>query len=399
MFGLFLIFLLKIYKEKGIDKELLTHPISIIILLQLVWFVVTTFTSSMFLVSFKSTLARFTFIGVFYFLLISIFSNLKNIKKFMWLYMIPLTVVIFYTISTHAAAGFTKQAAHVAMTPFYNDHTAYAAAICFYIPILFAFIFEKDTTKKQKFYSTIFLIIFLVATVLSYTRAAWVGLIAAFACYFIYLFRIKTILVYLAFITFVSALYFYQDDIIMKLDRNDEVSSTDYASHVQSIGNVSSDDSNVERLNRWACAMRMYNDRPYFGFGPGTFMFQYGSYQKYSERSGISTNFGTGGSSHSEYLGPLSEQGLTGMILTLVMIIVILHTSSNFIKRTKNKSHSALMKGLILGLVVYWIHGIMNYFLDTEKASVIYWGFIAAVVALDLYSKKEEKLIEQSTSK
>jgi uncharacterized membrane protein len=57
------------------------------------------------------------------------------------------------------------------------------------------------------------------------------------------------------------------------------------------------------------------------------------------------------------------------------------------------------MKGLILGLVVYWIHGIMNYFLDTEKVSVIYWGFIAAVVALDLYSKKEEKLIEQSTSK
>ncbi|MBK7887087.1 MAG: O-antigen ligase family protein [Bacteroidetes bacterium] len=98
----------------------------------------------------------------------------------------------------------------------------------------------------------------------------------------------------------------------MQLESNDQVSSDDYASHVQSIGNISSDDSNIERLNRWACALRMFQDRPVLGFGPGTYMFKYGSYQKFSERSGISTNFAEGGGSHSEYLGPLIRAGLYG---------------------------------------------------------------------------------------
>jgi O-antigen ligase len=223
--------------------------------------------------------------------------------------------------------------------------------------------------------------------------------VAAIAVYGVLKLRIKFGWVLLTLFAALSYGIAQQDQIMYSLEANKQGSSDDIEGHVKSVSNVTTDPSNLERINRWKCAGRMVSERPWFGFGPGTYMFQYGSYQKYSERSGISTNFGTGGSSHSEYLGPLSEQGLTGMILTLVMIIVILHTSSNFIKRTKNKSHSALMKGLILGLVVYWIHGIMNYFLDTEKASVIYWGFIAAVVALDLYSKKEEKLIEQSTSK
>jgi O-antigen ligase len=134
----------------------------------------------------------------------------------------------------------------------------------------------------------------------------------------------------------------------------------------------------------------MFNAKPYFGYGPGTYMFQYGQYQKYSERSGISTNFGTGGSSHSEYLGPLSEQGFLGLILNILMIIIIIHTASSFIKRSSNTNQVVLMKGLILGLISYWIHGFMNYFLDTEKASVPYWGFIAAIVALDIYNRKTE---------
>jgi len=38
-----------------------------------------------------------------------------------------------------------------------------------------------------------------------------------------------------------------------------------------------------------------------------------------------------------------------------------------------------------LGLVTYFIHGVLNNYLDTDKASVPFWGFIAVMVAIDLY--------------
>ena len=43
-----------------------------------------------------------------------------------------------------------------------------------------------------------------------------------------------------------------------------------------------------------------------------------------------------------------------------------------------------------LSLLTYYIHGVFNNFLDTDKLSVPFWAFTAAVVALDLYSDKSE---------
>ena len=39
---------------------------------------------------------------------------------------------------------------------------------------------------------------------------------------------------------------------------------------------------------------------------------------------------------------------------------------------------------LILGLVTYYLHGGLNNFLDTDKASVPFWAFTAMIVLLDL---------------
>jgi putative inorganic carbon (HCO3(-)) transporter len=44
--------------------------------------------------------------------------------------------------------------------------------------------------------------------------------------------------------------------------------------------------------------------------------------------------------------------------------------------------------GILLGLITYFIHGAMNNFLDTDKASVPFWGFVAILVALDVYHNK-----------
>ena len=43
-----------------------------------------------------------------------------------------------------------------------------------------------------------------------------------------------------------------------------------------------------------------------------------------------------------------------------------------------------LMICMFLGLVTYFIHGILNNYLDTDKATVPVWGMTAAIVMLDL---------------
>ncbi len=396
MFGLFIIFWLKVFLEGGLDRRILKHPVTIVIILHMAWYAVTTITSSMPLVSFKSTLARYCYISVFYFMLLYLFSKREKIIQFIWVYLIPLLLVIVYTISTHAMGGFSEEAAHTARVPFYNDHTAYAAVLSFFIPVILGFAIDKDTSKKARNAAWIVFLILLLATILSYTRAAWVGLVAALGCSLVFFLRIKSGIVYAGFGMLILLAFLFRTQITMQLESNEEVSSDDYASHVQSIGNISSDDSNIERLNRWACALRMFANRPLLGYGPGTYMFKYGAYQKYSERSGISTNFAEGGGSHSEYLGPMAEQGVLGPLLVILLIIVTVQTTANYLKKTSSKSNRILARSVLLGLVTYWVHGVLNYFLDTEKASVPYWGFIAILVALQLYDYKENASVTKA---
>ena len=196
MFGLFLLFWFKVFVDGGLDRKVIRHPVTIFILLHLAWMVFTTFTSTLFVVSFKSMLARFCYVTVSYFMFLYIFMEYGKIKKFLWLYLSMLIAVIFYTLYIHSTWNWNEEGAHIAMVPFYNDHTSYAAAIAFFIPVVIAFISMKDNPPNVRTLSITVLVILAVAIVLSYTRASWVGLLGAFICWMAFVVRIKTVLVY-----------------------------------------------------------------------------------------------------------------------------------------------------------------------------------------------------------
>jgi len=153
--------------------------------------------------------------------------------------------------------------------------------------------------------------------------------------------------------------------------------------------NISSDASNLERINRWSCAIRMFEDKPVFGWGPGTYMFNYAAYQLTADRTIISTNSADGGNAHSEYLGPLAESGVLGMISMLVLITVVIYTAVHTYTRSNDKRIKTIVMSALLGLITYYMHGVMNNFLDTDKLSLPFWGFSAIIVALDIYTRKE----------
>ncbi len=396
LFGVLLIFIVRLLYQNEYDKNILKHPLTVIIILDLVWIFITSLTSQVPLVSFKFLIARLWFVIPFYFLGVVLFKRIKNIRAFIWLYAIALLIVIFYTINNHSQWGFDEQAGHWVMEPFYNDHTAYGAILALFIPIFLGFSLSRAYSKTYRFISLIVFLILLVAIVLSFSRAAWISLAFAFCIYLLIAFRIKMKYVVLVLAVLIGTFLLFQNEIFDRLEKNKQGSSADLMEHLQSISNISTDDSNLERINRWQSALRMFADRPLLGFGPGTYQFEYAPYQHSEEKTLISTNFGDKGNAHSEYIGPLAERGFPGFILTMLILIFTIITGVRVHKKAKEKEVKLLSLVVLLSLITYFMHGTLNNFLDTDKASIPFWGFIAILVSLDLYYLKgDEKKSEE----
>jgi O-antigen ligase len=389
LFGILLIFIMKYILTGQFDRNIMKHPVTLAIYFSLFWILVTSLTSTMPIVSIKFFLSRLWFVVGFYLITAKIFESSKKMELYIWLYTIPLMIVIFYSTYRHLGYGlWDKQAAHFVVNPFYNDHTSYGAVIAMYLPFLFGFSFTKIYSPGIRMFVRIALGVLMMGLILSYARAAWLGMLAALAIWVIIRLKIKFRPLFVTFLVLLSLIFVFQNQILMYLERNNTESSANLADHLSSVSNISSDASNLERINRWSCAIRMFEDKPIFGYGPGTYMFNYAPYQLKAERTIISTNSANRGNAHSEYLGPLAESGFLGIISFLILIITILYTAIHAYSRTQDKRLKTLLMSSLLGLITYAIHGTMNNFLDTDKLSVPFWGFAAIIVAIDISTRK-----------
>ncbi len=390
LFGLLIVFILRLIYDRGFDKKILMHPVSLAVYVNLIWIFLTALTSTMPVVSFKFLLARIWFVAVLYFLTAKMFSEGKNLEKYIWLYVISLVIVIFYTINRHLGYGlWNKEVANFVCNPFYKDHTSYGAALAMYIPFLIMFSFGGFVKRNEKIISIIVLGILALGFVLSYTRAAWLSFIVAGVVFAVIKLRIRFKPLFVTFISVLVLFLLFQDQIMMSLEQNSEQSSADFKTHISSMTNITSDASNLERINRWSCAIRMFEEKPVFGFGPGTYMFQYAPFQLNDDRTIISTNSADGGNAHSEYLGPLSESGVLGMLTFLLIIGIVIYTAVHTYMRLTDKRLKSFVLSALVALVTYYVHGLLNNFLDTDKLSVPFWGFTAMIVAIDIYSRNQ----------
>ena len=393
LFGLLILFLLKVIHERGFDRQILQHPVSLAIYINLFWILLTGLTSTMPVVSFKFLLSRMWFVVGMYFITAKIFREGKHLERFVWLYVIPLIAVIVYATVRHLEYGlWDKQAAHFVVKPFYNDHTAYGAILALYLPFLAMFSLNNLYSRKVRLISSGVFAVLLMGFVLSYSRAAWVSMVVALGIFAIVKLKIKFRPLFIGFISLLAIFLVFQTQIFMRLEQNSKQSSANFMTHISSISNITTDASNLERINRWSCAIRMFEDRPVFGFGPGTYMFKYAPYQLNKDRTIISTNSGDRGNAHSEYLGPLSESGVLGLLTFLLIVISVIYTAVQTYMRLNDKRLKSFVLAALIGLTTYYIHGFLNNFLDTDKLSVPFWGFTAMIVAIDLYSRRENQI-------
>lgn len=386
--GIMLLFFFRLAYERQYDMNVLKHPVTVFLILKMVWMFVTTVTSEIPLVSFKYFISRLWFVVTFYFFAIYLFREPANIKKFMWLFASTLFVVVVVATYRHYTLGFERDMGYFVVRPFFNDHTHYSAVLALVAPFFIVTAFNRTDSVLRRRMAILFFIVFCTGILFSYSRASWVSLIVAFAGFIILAFRVKFRFILAGLILVLGVLYLFQTEIIMELERNQQESSGDFAEHWQSISNITSDASNLERINRWRSAYRMFEDRPLFGFGPGTYQMVYAPYQRSEDYTIITTHFGDIGNAHSEYIGPLSESGLPGMLLFIGLTLAVMATGVKLWKKAPTREMRLMALGITLGFITYFTHGMLNNFLDTDKASVPFWGMMAILVAMDVFYEK-----------
>jgi putative inorganic carbon (hco3(-)) transporter len=386
------LFFLKLIYEQQYDRKVLKHPLTIVLIAHLVWMLITTFTSEIPVISIKYFVSRLWFVVAFYFVLIQLFKNPVRIQQFFWLFGVSLALIILYITIQHAGHGFLRQTGTWIVRPFFNDHTNYSAVIALIAPYFIVMAFYRGFSPWMRMVLLAIFAMCIVGVILSYSRASWVSIFLAFCTFWLFVFKINYKLLFLLIALFAGGLYTFQDEIIMRLERNRQDSSQDIREHVQSISNISSDASNLERINRWRAAYRLYQERPIVGWGPGTYQEVYAPFQLASDHTIITTNLGDMGNAHSEYLGPLAESGLLGMLLFIVMALMIMIQGIKNFRNAPNKEHRWTSMAITLGFITYFIHGFLNNFLDTDKASVLFWGFMAILVAIEVYHSPSKNL-------
>ena len=289
--------------------------------------------------------------------------------------------------------NFSEESGHWVMWPFFKDHTSYGAILALSIPINFWLIYNS----KNKFIKNLFvlsLIIFFIGLYFSYTRAAWLSILIALIIYFLFYFKIK--FKWLVGLVIIPLIFIFLNftEISFLVQKNDAEHTTEnFSERLESMSNISSDASNLERLNRWNSAVKLFLKRPFWGWGPGTYSFVYAPFQSSKDLTIISTNFGDGGNAHSEYLGPLAEQGLIGFIINLLLISFLFIYTGLFYIRSENLYYKNLTLVIILSLTTYFSHGLLNNYLDTDKAAVPIWGLISIFITVSFFL--EENFEEQ----
>ena len=222
--------------------------------------------------------------------------------------------------------------------------------------------------------------------IFSYTRAAWLSVICAAIVGALVYFKVNFKLLSFVAILSIGMIYAQWDKIQMVLAKNTHEHTTEaFDEKIQSAANVTTDASNLERINRWDCAYQMFKKKPLIGFGPGTYAFEYAAFQDPENLTIISTNFGDMGNAHSEYLSALSESGLIGMLLFMSVVAAIFYSTIRLYHRyEKNNDVKILVMGIIVSLASYFIHAFLNNYLDTDKAAIPIWAMCAMVVSMTI---------------
>ncbi|HAW52837.1 MAG TPA: hypothetical protein DCX54_11010 [Flavobacteriales bacterium] len=385
--GIASLFAMRILFYNPISTKVLIHPLTIVLLIDIVWMIATSFTSTMPEVSVKRTLMKSMYLFVFYLHFTVYFKDLKNVRHFYLAYALGLIIPILWTLYSHSLLDFSMISAFMVTEPFYKEHTVYAACLTMVLAVMLGL------GTKAGYYIKRSPVLLLIAAGIFFTfsRAAWLSFVLAFLVYSLIRLNARGWVYYLLGLSVLVMAYVNLNEILNNFEQNESVGyKGDLIEHVESLTNITNDASNAERINRWVSAFNMFREKPYMGFGPGTYQFQYGVFQEFEYMTRISTFKGDKGNAHSEYFNALAEVGIIGLFILLATLFTAFISLRRLIFHADNPEIRNMALAVFLGLITYFAHGVVNCFIDMEKAAVLVFGSFAVIAALDIKFREQE---------
>lgn len=371
---------------KDYRKEFTTalqNPLSILLLMDLFLLLLFSLFSTEIDVSLKRVLVRTLFFSGYFGLIFLFRDPVKLIYP--WIaYALGLIPVMYFTTLNHIHHDFDPRVVFDICAPYYNDHTVYGACLAFILPVLFLVLWNRkifSLSTGMTWLLSLTFIWMLVSEILALSRAALlsIGVAALFAVLLRLGLQFKRLMLALGIASVM--VWSFSDDIYERIQENEAVSNDgELVNHFSSVTNIKSDASNLERVNRWICAYRMFEDRPLTGYGPGTYQFVYNRFQSLEHKTYISTNTGDRGNAHSEYLTYLSETGIVGFLWFLLMVFYSLHLGMKNHQLLSDPVMRTINLGVLMGLVTFYFHGLFNSFIDQSKMAFLVFTALATIV-------------------
>ena len=400
--------------SKGILNKKVTDPLTLVVLVDLVLQWLSVMASNMPVVSVKAVMVQTVFVLVFFLPWSMLRWDRSWLVEILKWHSAGMALVVAWTMYHGWDGGMDRSSVGYASMPFYHDRTIYSAALTFtlfHMLILASLAMRKGQGRQGRWLLGLAML-FLGAVLLSFTRASWVALLAMAPLALVLALRLRPVhLVPMLLAVSVAGWSFSGPLTRMASEVQADADADDAGVREQALSvlNLHTDWSNRERLNRWSCAWRMFQDAPILGNGQGTFQFIYPAYQRKEERTYLSvpdsvrvtwikpySGLGgsliipdnpqplsfSGGTAHSEYLLRLSERGLLGLIPFLVLMAMVMLSMMRYAARHDRDIN--MMPSLLAGAAVlaYGVHALFNNYLDDPKVALPFWCTLALFIQL-----------------
>ncbi len=389
LLGIFILFLLKDIKK--FKAGMFKNPIAIVLLMHLGWIAFTAIFSTDSLISVKFLLAKTWYVVPFYFLPLLLIKDANDFRKIFKYLSLAMLIAISYVMIRHAQRSFSFDTINKAVRPIFRNHVNYAAMIALCMPYFWSLYKSEKGLLKGVLVPII--MFFLLASYLSYTRAAFVSIFMAVGVFYVIRWKllVPAILVSLGIGVAVMSFMVQENNYLEFAPDFEKTVAHDNFENIVEATYKMEDISTMERLYRWVAGVHMVNEKPWLGYGPGCFYSQYKSHTVIKFQTYVSDNPEKSGV-HNYYLMVFVEQGMVGFLIFLLLTIIPLIVGSQVYRSLTNPADKALIMAAILSLIIIDAVILINDLIEADKAGPFY--FLNLSIISWYYLKKPTRAVE-----
>lgn len=373
--------ILLIRNSFSFEKVYVFHPIFILIFIHLFWIFITTINSQDILISTKFLLAKIWYLVPFFYLPLIFFKDKKDFTLAYDILYKFLFIAICIVLIRHAMEGFSFISSYDVVRPFFRNHVSYAAISVICLPFVWAFFKQKASPSLEKKVLGFILVIFLIGIYFSYTRAAILSIFIAIGAYYIIKYRwVKQALAVSSFVAILVISLLVVDnkylDFAPEYERT--ISHTEFDNLLEATYKLE-DISSMERVYRWMAGVEMIKDKPFLGFGPGSFFSYYKSYSINRFETYVSDNPEQSGI-HNYFLMIFVEQGFIGFIIFIFLCFALIIETENTYHRLSNRQDKYIVMAIGLSFIIIFAMSLINDLIETDKVGPFFFLNAAALL-------------------